>query len=76
MELGFSAEEYKTRLQAIRSRMAADKIDLLWLMAPESLYYVSGYTCEWYQAKSPKQWPALPTISAPFYSSKTPRSCR
>jgi len=63
MELGFSAEEYKARLQAIRERMAADKIDLLWLMAPESLYYVSGYTCEWYQAQSPKQWPATSGIA-------------
>jgi Xaa-Pro aminopeptidase len=63
MELGFSAEEYKTRLQAIRSRMATDNIDLLWLMAPESLYYVSGYTCEWYQAQSPKQWPATSGIA-------------
>ena len=63
MELGFSAEEYKTRLQAIRRRMATDGVDLLWLMAPESLYYVSGYTCEWYQAQSPKQWPATSGIA-------------
>jgi hypothetical protein len=32
-------------------------------MAPESLYYVSGYTCEWYQAQSPKQWPATSGIA-------------
>jgi len=62
-ELGFSTEEFNTRLQAIRNRMAADKIDLLWLMAPESLYYVSGYTCEWYQAQSPKHWPATSGIA-------------
>ena len=55
MELGFSLAEFRSRLDAIRARMAQDKIDLLWLMAPESLYYVSGYTCEWYQAQSPKQ---------------------
>ncbi len=63
MELGFSLAEYEQRLQAIRERMAADKIDLLWLMAPESLYYVSGYTCEWYQAQSPRQWPATSGIA-------------
>ena len=51
MELGFSLAEFKSRLDAIRQRMAQDNIDLLWLSAPESLYYVSGYTCEWYQAK-------------------------
>ena len=32
-------------------------------MAPESLYYVSGYSCEWYQAQSPKQWPATSGIA-------------
>jgi len=63
MELGFSLAEFDQRLTAIRARMAADKIDLLWLMAPESLYYVSGYTCEWYQAQSPKLWPATSGIA-------------
>ena len=48
MELGFSLAEYKTRLQIIRRHMEASKIDLLRLTAPESLYYVSGYSCEWY----------------------------
>ena len=62
-ELGFSLEEFHQRLDAIRARMAKDGIDLLWLMAPESLYYVSGYTCEWYQAQSPKQWPATSGIA-------------
>ena len=63
MELGFSLAEYRQRLQAIRREMAARNIDLLWLMAPESLYYVSGYSCEWYQAQSPKQWPATSGIA-------------
>ena len=63
MELGFSLAEFDQRLAAIRARMAEDRIDLLWLMAPESLYYVSGYSCEWYQAQSPKQWPATSGIA-------------
>ena len=62
-ELGFTREEFDARLSAIRRRMTSDGIDLLWLMAPESLYYVSGYTCEWYQAQSPKQWPATSGIA-------------
>jgi len=62
-ELGFTREEFQSRLDAVRARMAAERIDLLWLMAPESLYYVSGYTCEWYQAQSPKQWPATSGIA-------------
>ena len=32
-------------------------------MAPESLYYVSGYKCIWYQAQSPKSWPATSGIA-------------
>jgi Xaa-Pro aminopeptidase len=63
MELGFSIAEYKSRLEKIRRHMAERNIDLLWLMAPESLYYVSGYSCEWYQAQSPKQWPATSGIA-------------
>jgi Xaa-Pro aminopeptidase len=63
MELPFTLTEYRDRLTRIRSRMAEDGIDLLWLMAPESLNYVSGYKCEWYQAQGPKQWPATSGIA-------------
>ena len=62
-DLPFSLDEYRERLDRIRVRMEADRIDLLWLSAPESLYYVSGYTCEWYQAQSPKEWPATSGIA-------------
>ena len=63
LELAFPKEEYRARLGRIRERMARDKIDLLFLTAPESLNYVSGYQCEWYQAQSPKQWPATSGIA-------------
>ncbi len=63
LEVPFSREEYRERLERIRARMAADGIDLLYLTAPESLFYVSGYTCEWYQAQSPKNWPATSGIA-------------
>jgi Xaa-Pro aminopeptidase len=56
MEIPFSLEEYRKRLQRIRQLMARAGIDLLYLSAPESLYYVSGYRNEWYQAQSPKSW--------------------
>jgi Xaa-Pro aminopeptidase len=62
-DLAFSPEEYKERLQRIRERMDKEGIDVLWLMAPESLYYVSGYKCIWYQAQSPKSWPATSGIA-------------
>jgi len=62
-DLAFSEAEFQQRLRRIRERMERDDIDLLWLMAPESLYYVSGYKCIWYQAQSPKQWPATSGIA-------------
>src|SRR5262249_55646905 len=30
---------------------------------PESMYYLSGYQAEWYQAQSPPQWPASSAIA-------------
>ena len=63
MELAFSLEEFQHRLKRIRARMEDDGIDVLWLMAPESLYYVGGYKCIWYQGQSPKQWPATSGIA-------------
>ena len=38
MELPFTLGEYRQRLDRVRARMAEDGIDLLWLMAPESLF--------------------------------------
>ncbi len=54
----FPAAEFAGRCSRIRDRMAAAGIDCLVLSAPESMFYVSGYQCEWYQAQSPPQWPA------------------
>jgi Xaa-Pro aminopeptidase len=48
LDVPFSREEYRGRLAKIRTRMAADEIDVLYLTAPESLFYLSGYACEWY----------------------------
>lgn len=62
-EVPFSVEEFDDRLKRIRRQMADAGIDMLYLMAPESMYYVSGYQAEWYQAQSPKQWPASSAIA-------------
>jgi Xaa-Pro aminopeptidase len=63
VELAFPEEEFQARLHRIRQRMAQDKLDVLFLTAPESTNYVSGYQAEWYQAQSPKQWPAAAGIA-------------
>jgi Xaa-Pro aminopeptidase len=63
LEVPFSRAEYRERLERIRARMAKDGIDLLYLTSPESLFYVSGYACEWYQTESPKSWPPTSGIA-------------
>lgn len=62
-ESPFEASEYADRLTRLRARMAQARIDMLYLMAPESMYYLSGYQAEWYQAQSPPQWPAASAIA-------------
>ena len=56
-EVPFGEEEFAERLQRIRAEMAGAGIDCLFLTSPESLYYVSGYLCMWYQTESPMEWP-------------------
>ena len=56
-EAPFSEDEFAGRLQRIRAAMADAGIDCLFLTSPESLYYVSGYLCMWYQTESPMEWP-------------------
>lgn len=55
-EAPFSKDEYASRLTRIRRAMAERDIDCLYLSAPESINYVSGYAAEWYQASSPDEW--------------------
>ena len=55
-ELAFSLEEYRQRLDRVRQAMQEEELDLLFLSAPESLCYLSGYQAEWYQAQSPTDW--------------------
>lgn len=55
----FSAAEYADRLRRVRERMARQNIDLLWVMMPEGICYLHGMASSWYQANSPKAWPAM-----------------
>lgn len=53
----FPEAEYADRLRRLRKAMAAQKIDLLFLSAPESIFYLTGFQCEWYQAQSGRAFP-------------------
>ncbi len=59
----FPDEEYKQRFHRIRHRMENNGVDLLFLTSPESLYYVSGFQCEWYQAQSGRPFPPTSGIA-------------
>lgn len=62
-EVPFLLAEFQARLRSIKQYMERSNIDLLYLSAPESLYYVSGYRAQWYQAQSPEIWPAASGIA-------------
>ena len=51
-ELPFPPEEFEARLTRIRAAMDEAGISMLFLTSPESLFYVSGFQGEWYQAQS------------------------
>ena len=63
MEVPFSIAEYRDRLDRVRARMAADGIDLLWVLAPQGQCWLSGYQAEWYMAQSPLKWPPCSGIA-------------
>ena len=62
-EIAFPDTEFRTRHQQIRERMSAQGLDVLYLTAPESRYYVDGFNSDWYQAQSPADWHALSGVA-------------
>ena len=59
LEAPFSLDEYRKRLDRVRTLMEREGIDLLYVSTPESMFYLSGYQAEWYQANSPVIWPPI-----------------
>jgi Xaa-Pro aminopeptidase len=59
----FDRAEYAARLRRIQAAMEERGITTLVLSSPEAMFYVSGYQCEWYQAQSPRQWPAASCLA-------------
>lgn len=70
-EIPFSREEYAERLERIRAAMEVAGIDVLFVSAPEGLYYVSGFLSNWYQAQSPMIWPPTSGIAIHRESGRT-----
>ncbi len=36
--------------------MEREGVDILYLTAPESMYYLSGYNAVWHRVNSPRRW--------------------
>ena len=70
-EIAFASEEFDARLERIRAPMADKDIDVLFVSAPEGLYYESGFLSEWYQAQSPAIWPPASGIAIHRDSART-----
>lgn len=62
-EAPFPEEEYRARLERVRAAMAAAKVDLLFLTSPEAIHYLTGFSCEWYQAQSGRSFPATSGVA-------------
>ena len=62
-EQPFSKEEYKSRLDRVRARMAQAGIDVLFVGSPDGINYLTGHQVEWYQAQSPKIWPGTSGVA-------------
>lgn len=62
-ELPFPDEEYRGRLERVRAAMSGASVDLLFLTSPEAVHYLTGFSCEWYQAQSGRSFPATSGIA-------------
>jgi Xaa-Pro aminopeptidase len=57
--LAFDPEEYRDRLRRVRTLMAAEGVDLLYVTTPDHVCYLHGYVASWYKANSPMRYPQL-----------------
>lgn len=49
-ELPFSQQEYEERQMRLREQMERENLDLIYLTAPDSMYYFHGYNARYYRA--------------------------
>lgn len=62
-EIPFSRAEFRRRLDLVRRRMSAARIDLLYVTNPDHICWLSGYQAEWFQAAGPKSWSGVSGIA-------------
>lgn len=58
-EVPFTREEFKGRLDRIRRLMDQEKIDLVLVSGPDSMYYFHGYNARYYRGHGPTADPPI-----------------
>ena len=58
-DLAFDRDEYLGRLRRVRTLMAEQKVDVLYVTTPDHVCYLHGYFASWYKANSPMRYPQL-----------------
>ena len=52
-EAPFSTEEFRQRARRVREEMARREVDLLVVLSPANLYYLTGFESIWYPPRAP-----------------------
>jgi len=58
-ELPFTKAEYQERLHRLRQRMAQEKIDLVFMTAPDSMCYLHGYSPCYFRGHGSTRFPPM-----------------
>jgi Xaa-Pro aminopeptidase len=52
-EITFTEDDYRGRARLVRERMAERDVDVLFVMKPANLYYLTGFQSIWYPPRAP-----------------------
>ena len=52
-DAAFSADEYRARARRVRDEMARREVDVLVVLSPANLYYLTGFESIWYPPRAP-----------------------
>ena len=57
VELPFTAEEYRLRLDKLVGMASEQGLDLLWITSPEGVAWTHGFFASWYKGQAPMRYP-------------------
>ena len=57
VELPFTAEEYRSRLDKLVGMASEEGLDLLWITSPEGVAWTHGFFASWYKGQAPMRYP-------------------